>query len=337
MRFGVLLLSAQSPGRSHTSVLDAAVAAAAASEDAGFDDVWVAEHHFMSYGVCPSALTMAGYLLGATRRITVGTAVTVLSTQHPVAVAEQALLLDQLSGGRFRLGVGRGGPWVDLNVLTTRPDGYRGDFPEALELLLAALTGDPVHGSGPTFCFPQVTLVPGPRTPAGPGVVVAATSDETVTLAARRGLPLLLGMHADDAEKAAAIARYDRNRPPDVDARHISAGIAHVADTDREAVALMQTRLPRWLGPGLAGYRRADGALHRTRDPDDYAAQLCRLHPVGSAELCRRRLAATMARTGIRHVALMVEGSGDPARTRENIRRLGAEVLPALRAQDALL
>lgn len=333
MRVGVLLLSAQFPSRSHADVLDAAVAAAAAAEDAGFDDVWVAEHHFMSYGVCPSALTMAGYLLGATRRISLGTAVTVLSTQHPVAVAEQALLLDQLSGGRFRLGVGRGGPWIDLDVLTTRPGGYRSDFPEALDLLLAALTGRPVRGTGPAFRFPEIAVVPGPRTPSGPGVVVAATSAETVELAARRGLPLLLGMHADDAAKAAAIARYDRDAPPGPPAAgHISAGIAHVADTDREAAALMRTHLPRWLGPGLAGYRRAEGAVHATRDPDDYAALLCRLHPVGSPELCRRRLARTVARTGVEHVALMVEGTGDPARTLENIRRLGAEVLPQLRA-----
>lgn len=84
--------------------------AAVAAEDAGFGDVWVAEHHFRSYGICPSAITLAGYLLGATRRIAVGTAVSV-STQHPVTLAEQAALLDQVSGGRFRLasaGVARG-------------------------------------------------------------------------------------------------------------------------------------------------------------------------------------------------------------------------------------
>ena len=93
MRFGVLLLPAQFPGRTHTRVLDATVAAAVtADEDAGFEHVWIAEHHFMSYGVCPSAITLAGYLLGATRRIAVGTAVSVLTVQHPIALPEQALL-----------------------------------------------------------------------------------------------------------------------------------------------------------------------------------------------------------------------------------------------------
>jgi alkanesulfonate monooxygenase SsuD/methylene tetrahydromethanopterin reductase-like flavin-dependent oxidoreductase (luciferase family) len=100
MRFGAFLLAAQFPDQDHNTVLDSTVAAALAAEEAGFEDVWVAEHHFMSYGIRPSAITLASYLLGATRRITVGTAVSVLSIQHPVALAEQAALLDQLSDGR---------------------------------------------------------------------------------------------------------------------------------------------------------------------------------------------------------------------------------------------
>lgn len=321
MRFGVFLLSPQFPGRSHAEVLDATVAAAVAAEEAGFDDVWVAEHHFLSYGVCPSALTLAGYLLGATRRVTVGTAVTVLATQHPVAVAEQALLLDQVSHGRFRLGVGRGGPWIEQRVFGANA------FPDALDALLTSLTGPAVAG------LPDVAIVPEPRTRPRPGVVVAATTDATVELAAQRGLPLLLGMHADDAAKAAAIAHHSRVAGRPVPG-HVSVGIAHVADTDAEATALLLERLPRWLRPGLAGYRRADGRPHPTRDPDEYATLLCRLHPVGSPATCRERLARTAARTGVDHAVLMVETTGDAARTLETVRRLGAEVLPALRGSD---
>jgi alkanesulfonate monooxygenase SsuD/methylene tetrahydromethanopterin reductase-like flavin-dependent oxidoreductase (luciferase family) len=105
MRVGVFLLAAGFPSQSDGEVLTAAVQAAVAAERAGFDDVWLAEHHFMSYGICPSAVTLAGYVLGQTERVDVGTAVSVLSARHPVALAEQAALLDQVSGGRFRLGV----------------------------------------------------------------------------------------------------------------------------------------------------------------------------------------------------------------------------------------
>lgn len=167
MRFGAFLLAAQFPGQDHTTVLESTVAAAVAAEEASFDDVWVAEHHFMSYGVCPSAITLAGYLLGATRRVAVGTAVSVLSTQHPVALAEQAALLDQLSGGRFRLGVGRGGPWIDLEVFGTGLDRYQHGFPESLDLLLAALTGPRLAATGAHFRFSDVDIVPRPRTRPG--------------------------------------------------------------------------------------------------------------------------------------------------------------------------
>ncbi|HEX4100572.1 MAG: LLM class flavin-dependent oxidoreductase [Pseudonocardiaceae bacterium] len=329
MRFGVFLLAAQFPGQDHTTVLESTVAAAVAAEEAGFDDVWVAEHHFMSYGICPSAITLAGYLLGATRRVAVGTAVSVLSTQHPVALAEQAVLLDQVSGGRLRLGVGRGGPWIDLEVFGTGLHRYQHGFPESLDLLLAALTGPRLAASGAHFRFSDVDIVPRPRTPPHPEVILAATTAATVELAAQRGLPLLLGMHASDADKAALIDHYNQvaTRP----LGHLAAALAYVADSQHEAMATMRTCLPRWLGPGLAGYRRADGAPHHPRDPTEYTELLCRLHPVGTPEHCLDKLRTTAQRTGIGHLILLVEGTGDRARTLENITRLGAEVLPSLR------
>nr|WP_239028521.1 LLM class flavin-dependent oxidoreductase [Pseudonocardia acidicola] len=322
------------PGQDHATVLDTTVAAAVAAEQAGFDDVWVAEHHFMSYGLCPSAVTLAGYLLGATRRIAVGTAVSVLSTQHPVALAEQALLLDQVSGGRFRLGVGRGGPWVDLEVFGTGLDRQQDGFAESLDLLLAALTGPTVAADSERFRFREVAMTPSPRTRPHPPAVLAVTSRVGLELAAARGLPMLLGMHADDAEKARFCAEYrqvaaatGRTAEP----AHLSTHLAYVADTRAEAQATVRAALPRWLRPGLAGYVRVDGAAGAPRDADAYADLLCRLHPVGSPDDAVTRLTATVGRTGVGHLLLMVEGAGDRARTCENIARLGAEVLPRLR------
>jgi hypothetical protein len=113
--------------------------------------------------------------------------------------------------------------------------------------------------------------------------------------------------------------------------KHIAAALAYVADSQREAMATMRGHLPRWLGPGLAGYRRADGGMHHPRDPAEYTELLYRIHPVGTPEHCRDTLAATTRRTGIGHVILLVEGAGDRTRTLENIARLGAEIFPHLR------
>jgi alkanesulfonate monooxygenase SsuD/methylene tetrahydromethanopterin reductase-like flavin-dependent oxidoreductase (luciferase family) len=332
-RIGVLLLAARFPGQSDGEVLTATAAAAVAAERAGFDDVWFAEHHFMSYGVCPSAMTLAAFVLGHTTRITAGTAVSVLSTSHPVALAEQAALLDHVSAGRFRLGVGRGGPWVDLEVFGTGLERYESGFAESLDLLLAALSQDRISAAGHMFAFREVMTVPRPRTRPHPPVVVACTSPATAKLAAARGLPMLLGMHTGDRGKNDMITHYAavaarHAHPP---ARHIGAVVAYVADTRTEARHVLKTHLPRWLGPGLAGYIPVDGRPRTHRDPGDYADLLCRIHPVGAPADCIHAMATTMACTGLRHLVLMVEGAGHPARTQENIARLGAEVLPALR------
>ncbi|KJS53727.1 LLM class flavin-dependent oxidoreductase [Streptomyces rubellomurinus] len=160
MRVGAFLLSAQFPGQSHAEVLDRTVRAAVEAERAGLDSVWLAEHHFVPYGVCPNAATLAALLLGRTRRIGVGTAVSVLSTAHPVALGEQAALLHLTSGGRFTLGVGRGGPWIDLDVFGSGVDAFEQGFPERLDLLLRWLRGSRVGADGPQFSFPEVAVVP---------------------------------------------------------------------------------------------------------------------------------------------------------------------------------
>lgn len=295
------------------------------AEAAGFDDVWMAEHHFMSYGTCPSAITFAANALGRTTRISVGTAVSVLSTVHPVQLAEQARLLDQLSGGRLLLGVGRGGPWIDLEVFGTGVERYRSGFPEALDQLLAGIRGGRAAG---------VSLVPGPR--AGVPVFVASTSDATVRLAAQRALPMLLGMHVGDDVKRALVDRYAAESlaaghdPASVG--HVSTVVAHVADSRRDAVREVREAMPAWLAAGFADHMPLPGFPKPSRDPVAYTELLCDLHPVGSVADCTQRLRTSVERTGIRHVIMMVEGTGDRDRTMRTIARLGSEVLPVLRA-----
>lgn len=335
MRVGIFLLAGRFPGQDDATALRRARDAVVCAEVAGFDDAWIAEHHFMSYGTCPSAITFAAYALGATTRIGIGTAVSVLSTTHPVALAEQAVLLDQLSEGRLRLGVGRGGPWVDLDVFDTGLDRYEHGFGESLELLLDSLTRPGVAGTGKHFTFPEVTVVPRPLTRPHPPVVVACTSAATVELAAARGLPMLLGMQMSDDEKAAMVDHYataSRAAGHDPDRiEHISTVLAHVAGSRDEAIAHLRATMPGWLAEGLAGYRPIDSRPRPRRDPHAYTDLLCALHPVGSPDDCVDRIRAGADRTGIGHVILMVEGSGDHDTTLATITRLGEEVLPRLR------
>lgn len=341
MRIGAFVLAAQFPGQGQGEALHRAVRSAEVAEEAGLDAVWLAEHHFVPYGVCPSAVTLAALLLGRTHRIRIGTAVSVLSTTHPVALGEQTALLHLTSDGRFTLGVGRGGPWVDLEVFGSGLEAYESGFPESLDLLLRWLHEPRVGAAGERFHFREVPVVPrpdeAPVLPEGPPVLVACTSPGSVRLAAERGLPMLLGMHCDDEEKAGMIALWRESAleagcsPEEVaSAAHVSAGVAQIADAERDAAEALVKAMPGWLRQGLGAHVTVDGRARRMRDPHAYTESLCRLHPVGTPRLCADRLAATAERTGITRFALLVEGTGDLAATEENVRRLGSEVLPLL-------
>ncbi|QDQ13713.1 LLM class flavin-dependent oxidoreductase [Streptomyces spectabilis] len=345
MRLGSFVLAAQFPGQGHGEALHRAVRSAEVAEEAGLDSVWLAEHHFVPYGTCPSAITLAALLLGRTRRLRVGTAVTVLPTAHPVALGEQAALLHLTTGGRFTLGVGRGGPWVDLEVFGSGIEAYEKGFPESLDLLLRWLSGEPrVGGPGGRFDFRDVAVVPrlqhagAPEPPHAPEVVVACTSPSSVRLAAARGLPMLLGMHVGDEEKAEMVALWNRHaraagRTPDevAAAAHVSAGVVQVADHRVEAAETLTKAMPGWLRQGLEAHVTVDGRVRAMRDPLAYTELLCAIHPVGTPQVCVDRITATAERTGITRFAFLVEGSGDLTTTEDNVRRLGTEVLPQLR------
>ncbi|MCP3757093.1 LLM class flavin-dependent oxidoreductase [Streptomyces sp. TBY4] len=339
MRVGAFVLAAQFPGQGQGEALHRAVRTAEVAEEAGLDSVWLAEHHFVPYGVCPSAVTLAALMLGRTRRLRVGTAVSVLPSTHPVALGEQAALLHLTSEGRFTLGVGRGGPWVDLEVFGGGLDAYENRFPEDLDLLRRWLTEPRVGtAAGGRYGFREVAVVPrasealhGDGT--GPELIVACTSPASVRLAAERGLPMLLGMHCGDEDKAAMVDLWRRTaraagRSPEAD--HVSAGVCQLADRTADARETLLKAMPGWLKQGLDAHVTVDGRQRAMRDPVAYTELLCDLHPVGTPELAADRLAATSERTGITRFALLTEGSGDLAATEENLKRLGAEVLPRL-------
>ncbi|MGW0190351.1 LLM class flavin-dependent oxidoreductase [Streptomyces sp. NPDC003362] len=342
MRVGSFVLAAQFPGQGQGEALHRAVRSAQVSEEAGLDSVWLAEHHFVPYGTCPSAITLAAYLLGRTHRIRVGTAVSVLPTTHPVTLGEQAALLHVTSGGRLSVGVGRGGPWVDLEVFGTGLEAYEKGFPESLDLLVRWLREPRVAATGERYSFREVPVVPRPSESLteteGPEVLVACTSPGSVRMAAERGLPMLLGMHIGDEEKAEMVSLWrscaraaGRSAEQIADPGHVSAGVCQIADRRVDAAETLTKAMPGWLKQGLDAHVTVDGRERRMRDPMAYTELLCGLHPVGTPRLCADRLAATSERTGVSRFALLVEGSGDLAATEENVRRLGADVLPQLR------
>ena len=244
-------------------------------------------------------------------------------------------MLDHVSRGRFELRVGRGGPWVDLEVFGTGLARFEEGFAESLQLLVTGLKRGQVGSpDGRFFRFRPVPLVPRPATRPHPPVVVAATTPATVETAATHGLPLLLGLHATDHEKGELLARYvevatEHGHDPDA-VEHLAAAVCHLADSRADAEADLRAAMPAWIRRGVGGYISISPTARPPRDADAYVEHLLRIHPVGTPQQCVDRLRSSAERTGIRRVVLLVEGTGNPRRTRETVLRLGTEVAPLL-------
>jgi len=335
MQCGVFLFTAQFPGLSHGEVLNSALEYAITAERCGYADAWITEHHFIPYGLCPSAATMAGFILGRTSRLRVGTAVSLLPLHHPVQLAEQAALLDQLSNGRFNLSVGRGGPVVDLEVFGSSLERYERGLPESIDLLLRTWTEEHVAADGEFFKFRKVSVNPRPLTRPHPPLYVACHSAKSVEVAARRGLPMLLFFHFDDEAKAALLARYadiaqaHGHDPTRID--HVWSVVGYVADSQEAAQQVVCTTLPPWLAASAEAYIYLRPEDSRREDVDAFLQMILQHHPVGTPEYCIERLAKTMERTGLQHCMITLEVAGDRQRSCENIERFATEVLAQLR------
>src|SRR5690606_41413187 len=98
--------------------------------DLGFDCLWSAEHHFNDYSFVPDNLHLMTYLTAKCPNIDVGTAAVILPWHDPLRVAENALVLDMLSGGRLRFGMGRGLARREFHAFRVSMDESRGRFDE---------------------------------------------------------------------------------------------------------------------------------------------------------------------------------------------------------------
>ncbi|MGH9169038.1 MAG: LLM class flavin-dependent oxidoreductase, partial [Acidimicrobiia bacterium] len=111
VRIGLGLFTGQIPpgsDRTFTREYRDIVELARLAETLGFDSVWVSEHHGSGDGYLPSLLPMLAGLATATDRVLLGTGVMLTPFHHPLRLAEDAAVVDQLSEGRLILGLGLG-------------------------------------------------------------------------------------------------------------------------------------------------------------------------------------------------------------------------------------
>src|SRR5262249_60707966 len=110
MDFGLFFLMQRDESWSEHDVYDSALRQMLAAEPQGYHSIWIAEHHFNDYGLCPAPTVLASYVAARTTMLRLGMGVSLLPLHHPVDLAEQLAVLDVVSGGRLHVGSGRRGP-----------------------------------------------------------------------------------------------------------------------------------------------------------------------------------------------------------------------------------
>ncbi len=167
------------------------------AEKLGFDEVWLAEHHGSDYGSMPSPQVAAAAIAQRTQRMRIGIAVSNLTFDWPVRIAEDYAMVDVLSGGRLDFGVGRGyQPQEFRNMGVGDLQGASRDmFTEALEIvrgLWSKPAGQPFSYHGKHFDLEDVDCRPTPVQRPTPPIYIASISPETLDLAADQGYNMLV-------------------------------------------------------------------------------------------------------------------------------------------------
>ena len=193
MEFGTFLLLQSPSAETSEAVFARGVEITQAADELGFRNMWLAEHHFSTYGYLSRPLTFALHLANKTKRLRVGTAVIVLPLHHPLVVAEEIATVDLLSGGRLDVGLGRGYQRYEFERLGVELNESRQRWEEEVDIILQALTGRPFSYKGTYYQIPETSIFPVPIQQPHPPIWVTAQSLASVEATVRRGFNIITG------------------------------------------------------------------------------------------------------------------------------------------------
>jgi alkanesulfonate monooxygenase SsuD/methylene tetrahydromethanopterin reductase-like flavin-dependent oxidoreductase (luciferase family) len=230
--------------RSFATLLDERLTFAAAADEAGIYCLHVAEHHCTPLNMVPVPGVYLGAVARATKRMRLGPLVYLLPLYSPLRLIEEICMLDQLSHGRYEVGVGRGVSPFELSYHQVDHDKSRDIFIDAFECISAGLTSDPFSYAGPHYKYTDVPMPLRPAQHPHPAFWYGSSNAVGSTFAGERGMHFLsLGPTAfakgNIDAYCAALARRGRAAQPKAEFPGGAAiGVLRnvvVADTDAEA------------------------------------------------------------------------------------------------------
>jgi alkanesulfonate monooxygenase SsuD/methylene tetrahydromethanopterin reductase-like flavin-dependent oxidoreductase (luciferase family) len=354
MRFGWLTLGhSPSPEGDYAAIRDL-VTEACFAEASGFDGVWLTEHNFTGESVYCDPIPFASVVAARTSRIRIGFAVIQLALRHPIRLATELALLDNLADGRLDVGVGHGTNYNEYEFVGygLRSDDSRERMEETLDVMLRAWTGEPLVHHGKFYRLSLPELRPRPRQRPHPPIWRAASSAGSVRECGRLGAPMMTAR--------IPVARV-RERMELYEAGLAESGLdVETRRQRREAAAVWrfvyvaesQAQAEDELGRALLETRRHMVHARSTHNPADYRVEASRINPwndplvsheagvrysLETSALCGtpKRVAeqvAELREAGAHHVLCqMTCGYLGHAEVMESMRRFGADVMPRFR------
>ena len=329
--FGDVTTNADGTLQSHARVLRDVVDEAVLADDLGLDAFGVGEHHRADFAISAPEVIL-GAIAARTRRILLGSAVTVLSTDDPVRVFERFSTLDGLSNGRAEVILGRGSFTESYPLFGFDLARYEELFEDRLALFAELLKGGPVTWSGTTrAAVPGMTVYPPIEHGALKTWIGVGGSPESVLRAARYGLPLTLAIIGGSPIRFRSFADLYRQSLDKLGRAELPIAVhspGHVASTDDEARNELwphyQTMINR-IG-GERGWPPATRAqFDREAGPD---GALC----VGSPETVAAKIVRTSRALGLSRFNLKYSAGTLPhAAVMKSIELIGTRVAPAVR------
>ena len=200
MKFGVLQFFSWTRRIPLETVYERAFERIDIMDQTGYDCVWLAEHHFNTYSVCPSVTLMGTHIAARTKNLRIGMGVTLAPLYHPLRLAEELAMLDIFSGGRLNWGAGRGFDASEFRAFEVDVADSRARLYESVEIVHKAWEGERFSYDGKFWQIRDIEVLPQPKQKPMPPFWMAASSPEAAINAAEKGFSIMQDPHSSHVE-----------------------------------------------------------------------------------------------------------------------------------------
>ena len=304
-------------------------------EQAGFHAYHLAEHHATPLGMAPSPSVFLAAVAQRTKTLRFGPLVYTVNLYHPLRLIDEICMLDQMSGGRLELGVGRGISPYEVGYYGVDPATGPERFAEALEVILKGLTEKRLTHEGKYFTFKDVPMEMQPVQRPHPPLWYGANSLESADRLAEQGLNVVVGMKAEGVGQFANRYRAAWNALGHDDAALPLIGLSRhvvVGDTDTAAQSAAKRAYALWYDALIHLWRAHGVGLPRQMIPAEFEAALDGGYIVaGSPATVRERLKRDNDIAGINYcLCRLAFGDLSFEESKRSVELFASEVMPAL-------